>query len=331
MVYNKFIMCKLFTRSKKNPILRPDKNNDWENFKVYNPGAIFHNNRYLLFYRAVGQNKNSCSSIGCAISKDGENFSRFPRPLLTPELNIEARGLEDPRLTKAGNKFYLTYTAYDGQSARLCLMTGPDLKSWKRHGEIFPDWDSKRAGEFLLPWDKAQQNESARRHWLKAGAIFPEKIKGQYHIIFGDRLLWTAVSRDSLNWMPEYEPWLKPRRGYFDSVHVEMGPPPLRTKKGWLILYHGIDENIVYRLGWLLLDLHNPDKIIKRCKRPFFEPKTNYELSGVADINDNETKPKVIFCNGAILKNNILRIYYGAGDSCINTATANINDIINLT
>ena len=320
-------MKTIFTRAKQNPILKPTKN-QWENLKVYNPGALYYQNKYHLFYRAMGKSK--ISSIGCTISSDGEKFIRNKTPLLKPRLNIESRGLEDPRISKVGNKFFLTYTAYDGQTARLCLMTSADLKTWKRHNEVFPNWDSARAGEFLVPWDPAQANHKAKHHWLKAGVIFPEKLNGQYWMFFGDRLIWYATSKNGINWVPEYSPLLKPRRGFFDSAHVEMGPPPLRTKNGWLILYHGIDESITYRLGYLLLDRHNPLKILKRSKLPIFEPKEDYELSGQIDITQNkEYLPQVIFCNGAVLKNNKLRIYYGAGDSVVCTAIADLDDILN--
>ncbi|MCD4761709.1 hypothetical protein K8R32_02000 [bacterium] len=316
----------LFTRSKQNPILKSTKN-QWENLKVYNPGALYYKNKFHLLYRAMG--KLGISNIGYAASPDGEKFTRNKTPLLKSKLNIESRGLEDPRINKVGNKFFMTYTAYDGATARLCLMTSPDLKNWQRHNEIFPNWNSERAGEFLLPWDPAQANHKAKKHWLKAGAIFPEKLNGKYWMFFGDRLIWYATSKNGINWVPEYEPLLKPRRGFFDSVHVEIGPPPIRTKQGWLVLYHGVDESITYRLGFLLLDSHNPTKIIKRSKKPIFRPRENYELSGQVDITQNKKYlPQVIFCNGAILEKNLLRIYYGAGDSVICTATANLQNIL---
>ncbi len=317
----------IFTRSSKNPILKPTKNK-WENLKVYNPGAIYYQNKYHLFYRAVG--KSGISSIGQAVSSDNKKFTGNKTPLLKSKLKIESRGLEDPRISRVGNKFFMPYTAYDGQTARLCLMTSPDLKNWQRHNEIFPNWDSERAGEFLLPWDKAQTNHKAKHHWLKAGTIFPEKLNGKYWMFFGDRLIWYATSKNGINWVPEYEPLLKPRRKHFDSVHIEIGPPPIRTKQGWLILYHGVDESVTYRLGYLLLDRHNPLKILKRSKLPIFEPKKDYELNGQIDITQNkEYLPQVIFCNGAILEKNLLRIYYGAGDSVICTATAKLDDILN--
>ena len=130
-----------------------------------------------------------------------------------------------------------------------------------------------------------------------------------------------------------------------------MGPPPIKTKKGWLVLYHGINDSHWYKIGFLLLDLKNPRKIIYRSEKPIFGPEKDYEMSGIVDVlpggletmqkmskkelknflakNDTKgTMPKVTFCCGAIVVNDILRIYYGASDSVICTAIANINDLL---
>ena len=291
------------------------------------------------------------SKIGYGVSLDGENFTRAKKPIFEPTLEIEKNGVEDPRLTKIGSTYYMTYTAYDGQTARLSWARSNNLKTWNKLGEMLPQWDAKRAGEFLVPWDAAQQNNITKAEWLKAGALFPEKINGKYWLIFGDRHLWLATSKNLKIWSPEYQPFISPRRKNFDSAHIEMGPPPIRTRKGWLVLYHGVDENMVYRLGFLLLDLHNPAKVIKRTNSAIFEPVKPYEISGLVDIlpggfktmetmsqvelqkyinqaKADHTMPSVIFCPGAILIKNQLRIFYGASDSVICTATAQLNDIL---
>src|SRR3989344_2962353 len=122
----------LFTRSPKNPILKPEENHDWESLKVYNPGAIYDNGEYHLFYRARG--RDWVSRIGYAWSLDGENFTRQAISLIDIRDNTETKGVEDPRMVKIGDTFYLTCTAYDGVTARLSLLTSPDMKRWKRHG-----------------------------------------------------------------------------------------------------------------------------------------------------------------------------------------------------
>jgi len=324
----------LFIRSENNPILRPNKAHPWESQKVYNCGTVYKNNQYHLFYRAVGFDPNWHSSIGYAVSDDGINFKRFGKPLLSSESEFEKKGLEDPRATKIGNIYYMSYTAYDGNSARLFLVTSKDLKIWKRHGKMISNWDFEKAGGFIINWDPAQQTEIAKKEWCKAGGIFPELIDNKYWMIFGDRNLWLASSDDGVRWVPIWKPFVKPRKDCFDSAHVEMGPPPVRTDRGWLILYHGVDWEVVYRLGFLLLDLKDPTRILYRSEKSIFSPKELYELKSEIDLLPGTTKidknPKVIFCCGAASVGNDLRIYYGAGDSFICTAVAKLDKILDL-
>ena len=201
----------------------------------------------------------------------------------------------------------MTYTAYDGRCARLSLAASLDLKVWEKHGEMIPDWNAAKAGAFTVPWDEAQHNGIAIKHWSKAGGIFPgiignsnhhsfgammdkpyysaPKAQDRYWMIFGSRHLWLATSGDGLTWQAELKPFLRPRTGdYFDSVHLEMGPPPLKTSRGWLVLYHGVDENMNYRLGFVFLALADPKKILFRSDKPIFEPRAPYELTGIIDI-----------------------------------------------
>jgi len=146
---------------------------------------------------------------------------------------------------------------------------------------------------------------------------------------------------------------LKPRGGkFFDSEHVEMGPPPMRTDKGWLMLYHGVNEKIEYKLGYALLDIKDPTKILYRSEQAIFQPREPYELSGIVDILpggyeamkamseeelhkfveaniEKNTMPKVVFSCGAVLDGPTrLRLYYGAADSLVCTATVDIDDIL---
>lgn len=342
----------MFQRSAKNPILKPDQSHSWEAVKVYNCAALYENKKYYLFYRAVG--KDWISSIGYASSGDGENFIRFKEPLLKSGSDAEKQGVEDSRITKINQTYFLTYTAYDSHTARLNLATSKNLMKWQKHGQIFPGWDYKKADGFLVDWDEARINPESQKDWSKAGAIFPQIINGKYWLIFGDSNIWLANSQDGLHWQPIWQPFIRPRKGdYFDSAHIEMGPPPIKTDEGWLVLYHGIDNKIVYRLGFFILDLNDPTKILYRSEKPIFEPKEPYELSGIVDILPGEYRtmekmseeeldlfikdaklkkrmPKVIFCCGAVLVGDILRIYYGASDSMICTATTKLDNILNI-
>ena len=349
-------MTKLFTRSEYNPILKPDINNYWEAKKLYNPGAIFHNGEYHLFYRAVCSCENWKSSIGYAVSIDGEKFKRFNKPLLLGTDDFEKRGLEDPRITKIGSVFYMAYAAYDGITPRLCIATSEDLKTWDKKGVAFSDWNFGKAGGVYTKWDENGIifTKPKLTEWSKSGALFPEKINGKYWMLFGEYRIWFATSDDGINWNGDQTPFLEPRtENFFDNAFVEMGPPPIKTEKGWLILYHGISVSHWYQIGFLLLDLENPRKILFRSIKPILKPEKDYEMSGIVDVlpgglatmqkmseeelkiflakhNEKGTMPRVTFCCGATVVNNALRIFYGASDSVICTAIAQIDDILNL-
>lgn len=348
----------LFTRSTNNPILKPIKNHKWESFKVYNPGAIYEEGKYHLFYRAMGKGENWHSSIGYAVSDDGEHVERFSSPLLTPDpkKDLEKRGYEDPRITKVGDTYFMTYAVYDGIEPRLNIATSKDLKSWVKHRQAFSDFHFIQMGGVFPNWKTGKltenRNPKGKDERSKAGGIFPEKISGKYWMLFNEHRIWMAHSGNGTDWKVIPKVFLRPRHGnFFDNFFVEMGPPPIKTKKGWLVLYHGIDKKLYYRLGYLLLDLKDPIKIIYRSKKPIFGPSEFYEMSGIVDIlpgglkalqKMNKVKlkkflekadktgrmPKVTFCCGATLVGDTLRIYYGASDTFICTATASLEDIL---
>lgn len=344
----------MFTRSKNNPILKPNLENAWESFKVYNPGAIYEDGAYHLFYRAMG--RDWVSAIGHATSYDGENFTRSKSPILDSPDN--SYSMEDPRVVKINSTYHLTYTRYDRINVTLNLATSKDLRKWNLHGEMLPDWDFKKASGFIVEWDPAQveaeKSPLVGKKWSKAGGIFQEKIDDKYWMLFGDRHIWLANSHDGIVWNPIWEPFITARdESYFDSSFVEMGPPPIKTRSGWLVLYHGVNEKFIYRLGFLLLDINDPTKILYRSRNPIFEPQEPYELKGIVDIlpggykvmekmnsdelaafikkcEDTGKMPRVAFVNGAVLVGDTLRIYYGASDTVVCTATAKLNDILAL-
>lgn len=346
-----------FTRSPLNPILKPDRRHTWESTKVYNPGAFYENGTYHLFYRAVGKGEDWHSSIGYATSTDGENFERKTTPLLDRTLDTEKRGLEDPRITKIDDTYYLAYAAYDGLVPRVYLAKSKDLTIWGKHGPLFPDFPYFKLGGFRIKWTENGPQKyftpEGKYERTKSPAMFPEKINGKYWMVFNEYKIWLAHSQDGITWEYENEPLLTARdENYFDSLFVEVGPPPIKTTKGWLVLYHGIDSMAVYRIGILLLDLHNPRKILYRSSEPVFWPQAEYELSGIVDIlpkkhdgllkmTENERKklldyyrekgimPQVTFCNGAVLAGDTLRIYYGASDTYVCTASVSISQLLN--
>lgn len=162
-----------FTQSELNPILSPDPESSWSSAYLYNPTAIVLEDTVFLLYRA--QNINKTSSIGLAWSNDGTTFTRLSGPIVyATEPYEQIGGCEDPRLVRVNGTFYLTYTAYDNVTARLCLATSQDLLKWKKYGPIFPDWSDVVFSDIDIP--------SPRINFTKSAAIVNEMIDGVYHM-----------------------------------------------------------------------------------------------------------------------------------------------------
>jgi beta-1,2-mannosidase len=233
-------MKDLFKRSKHNPVISPDKRHDWESLKVFNPGAIYHDGKYHLFYRASGGGADWHSVLGYAVSEDGEHFQRFDQPLLDRESSnpLELRGLEDPRITKIGDTFYMAYAAYDGHVPRLFVATSSDLKRWHRHGPVLRNFNFAEMGGVSVKWKKGKASEvranPSKHERSKAGGIFPERVNGKYYMLFNELRMWMATSDDGIHWDALPEVFLGPRKGtdLFDNVFVEMGPAPIKTDRG---------------------------------------------------------------------------------------------------
>ena len=158
------------------PILAP-QGSGWESAGTFNPAVVEYNGKFVMLYRA--QDAAGTSRLGYAESTDGIHFARRPEPVLSPEGDYEKNGgVEDPRLQKFGNTFYLTYTGYNKKDAQLCLATSQDLIHWDRKGVILPAYKGN--------WNKA---------WTKSGAIVPEKIDGKYW------MYWLGTAADKTDQM----------------------------------------------------------------------------------------------------------------------------------
>jgi len=283
-----------FEKYTENPIITP-RGDQWESKDVFNPAAWTDGNTVYLLYRAEDSTGigrwNGTSRIGLATSSDGIHFNRRSEPVLEPTEPWELPGgCEDPRIVKIHDTFYLTYTAYDGQQARLALASSDDLIHWTKHGLVFPD-----------------------SSWTKSGAIIPEPINGKYWMYFGDTNIWIAHSTDLINWTAIEEPVLRPREGMFDSRLVEPGPTPLVTEHGILLLYNGADDDLVYRSGQALFNKNDPTSLIQRSEQPFLQPESKLEKGGQI--------PNVVFIEGLVQFKNAWYLYYGMGDSGIGVAT----------
>ena len=319
-----------------NPIMTPDARSEffcpvrrkslrWEEKDVFNPAAVVKDNRVYLLYRAqdkIGQ-PGGTSRIGIANSRDGLEFKKQAIPVLYPDQDPMREfewegGCEDPRVVRREDGTYImTYTAYDGKTARLCVASSSDLLSWKKHGLAFTD-------------------KKYRDLWSKSGAIVCErrgndvvasKVKGKYYMYWGDTDIFLATSDDLIVWTPltgkkgKLKPVMKPRAGYFDSRLVEPGPFALKRKEGILLIYNSAnsasngDKSLAqdtYAVGQAIFSSNAPDQLRARSNRHFLHPSESYELSG--QVNN------VCFLEGMVWFKGRWLLYYGTADSKIAVA-----------
>ncbi len=268
----------------------------WESKDIFNPTAWTDGESVYMLYRAedstgIGE-WNGTSRLGIARSQDGYTFEREFAPVFTPTEDYELPGgTEDPRVVRIEHTFYLTYTAYDGQQARLALASSEgNLYNWEKHGLVFPQLE-----------------------WSKSGAILSEPVDSTYWMYFGDTNIWAAYSEDRLTWTMIEEPVLRPREGYFDSRLVEPGPQPIMTDDGILLLYNGADQDLVYSSGQALFDPTDPTRLLQRSESPFLTPDAQLEAEGQV--------PNVVFIEGLVYFQGTWFLYFGMGDSGIGVAT----------
>ncbi len=289
----------MLKRFLQNPILKPKKENFWESKLVFNPAAVYHNGLVHLLYRAVGD--DNISRIGYAISSNGYEFLRLDKPVFIPRGILESKGCEDPRLVSLDNRFYATYTSYSTHGVRVSLASTHNFIQWKRYGIVLPDIDTKDA------------------------VLFPEKINGKYVMYHRPmdppRSIWIAFSEDLIHWQ-DSKKVIEPVVGRWDGVGIGAASPPVKTAKGWLLIYHGVDKEPVYRLGVALFALENPSSLVSRYSEPILEPEEDYELHG--EVNE------VVFATGICEIENKYYIYYGAADKVICGATIEKDPLLSL-
>ena len=281
----------LFTRYKNNPIIGPNKKHPYEAVGTFNPAAAVYNNKMYLIYRAL--NKKGWSSLCLAVSKDGFNFKKYKKnPIIKPSFK-ERGGVEDPRVTKIGDTYYLLYTSYNGKqpvtakTINECLATSKDMLHWKKQGIIMK-------GE-------------------KSAALYSEKINGKHLIFIGGTNIRTATSNNLKKWKLNKEPIIKTRKNNFDSIYVEVGPPPFQFKNKLVLFFNTTDKRKYFQLSLALLDKNNPQKVLYRADKPLLKPVKPYEKKGLVN--------NVIFATGLVEWDNNYFLYYGGADTTINLAT----------
>ena len=299
----------LFKRYKDNPILTPSM---WP-YKVntvFNAGATLYEGKVLLLVRV--EDMRGFSHFSKAVSEDGlTNWVIDSKPTMEPDLENHPEdfyGIEDPRIIKMEdvNIYAIVYTSFSKSGPLVSIATTEDFVRFKRLGII------------MSPEDKD-------------ASIFPKLFNGLWallhrptpsHIEMGAHI-WISFSPDLTYW-GNNDILIPARKGsWWDAHRIGLGPPPIETSEGWLIIYHGVRDTAagsLYRLGLALLDLDDPSIVIKRCDEWVFGPKEIYERIG--DV------PDVTFPCGVILKGDDLIMYYGAADTTICIAVASLNEVL---
>lgn len=305
--YKEILKLKRFAN---NPILVPKADRAWQAQAVFNSGAVYLDNKVFLLYRAMSL--DNTSTIGCAISEDGFNFNDLSdAPVYVPRMDFETKkqpngfsGCEDPRLTVFGDRIYMFYTAYEGISPPKVALTSISIDDFK-------------AGRWLWEQPVAISNPDIDD---KNACVFPEKVNDRFVILH--RAAGHDIAIDYVNSLEDFKNGLQlekegiiaARPGHWDGAKIGIAAPPIKTDKGWLLIYHGVSEfDRNYRLGYLILDLQDPFRVLYRSEYPILEPELDFEKIGIVN--------NVVFSCGAIVKDKELFVYYGGADKVMAVAT----------
>jgi len=331
---------------KKEGILLEKTDLEFENEGVLNPAVIREGDTVHIFYRAVQQGNHS--SIGyCKLDGPLTVTKRWTSPIIFPECDYESHGVEDARIVKIDDLFYLTYTGYDGTNARGALATSKDLIHFDKQGLIVPpvtfagfialvksnDGVDERYYHDNRFYNPDADPDKKLMLWDKNVVFFPRRIDGKLFFLHRIRpgIQIASITRlkdltkkywdnyflhlhDHIVFDPFYQ---------HESSYIGSGCPPIETEHGWLLIYHGVEHigtDHIYSACAALLDINNPGKIIARLPYALFSPQYDWELKG--EVNN------VVFPTGTALFGNTLFIYYGAADSLIACATVDINELV---
>jgi len=242
------------------------------------------------------------SHLHLAWGDDEVNFKIDEKPTIEGETEYETFGVEDARITKIEDTYYITHTSVSENGVCVNLRKTIDWSNFENYGIIFPPHN-------------------------KDCVLFPEKINGKYYalhrpsgILPGGNFIWISSSPDLIHW-GNHSILIRTRDNMWDSERIGACGVPVKTDKGWLVIYHGADNTSRYCVGVMLLDYENPGRVISRCSEPIMEPKEDYEKEGFFG--------NVVFTNGHLVKGEELIIYYGAADKYVCGGKVKISDILN--
>jgi predicted GH43/DUF377 family glycosyl hydrolase len=310
------IASRQLTRFEKNPIISPIGEHPWESKATFNPAAFYEDGKVRILYRAMSEDNTSV--IGYASSADGVDIAqRLPEPIYVPREDFENKhvpggnsGCEDPRVTKLGDMLYMCYTAFNGNDPPRVAFTSIGLPDFVAH-----KWNWSKP---ILISPPGLDDKDA--------AMFPKKIGGRYwflHRLSSD--IWIDsvpdLNFDGTTKFLGGKILMRPRDTAWDSKRIGISGPPIETKYGWLLLYHGISKRTGhYNIRAALLDLKNPEKILYRTHDTLLEPKMPYEREGLV--------PNVVFPCGAVELRGQLFVYYGGADKYVGVATIDMKALV---
>lgn len=324
-----------------NPILSPNPASDWESLVTCNPGVIFDKGVFYMLYRAAGNDEGHVIRFGLATSTDGFRFERqSEQPVFVPSIDGPDGGcVEDPRIIKLDDTFYITY-AYRPYAPGQYWKFEHDVVFKPQCSESAPCVIKENMGNSGLACTR--DFKTFRRLGRLTSSVlddrdvilFPEKIKGKYVMMhrpkqyvgngYGVKYpsIWLKFSDDLLNWEEQESHLLM--TGIDDTWEEKIGgsAPPIKTSKGWLMLYHGVGHGGLghYKVGAVLLDLNDPLKILARTKEPILEPEYPYEMEGFYN--------GCVFPTGNVVVDGNLYVYYGAADKYVGVATCKLEDLL---
>ncbi|MEA3448766.1 MAG: glycoside hydrolase family 130 protein [Bacteroidota bacterium] len=298
----------IIKRYQHNPILTKD-DVPYPVATVHNAAVVKHQGQYIMIFRS--HRHNGRSVLGKAVSQDGFEFKVDPKPFMLPAISgmfaeYEAYGIEDPRITFIDGEYLITYSAYSQHGVRIALAKTRDFETIERVSLI---------------------TQADYRNVV----IFPEKFNGLYarldrpHSEISPWSMWISYSPDLTYW-GESKLIMKPMQYHWDEMKIGPGAPPIKTKKGWLNIYHGVFPTMdgsVYRLGVALHDLKDPSKVIAVGDEWILQPEEIYELTGYVH--------NVVFTCGAVPEvDGTLKLYWGGADKVMCAGTARIDELVDM-
>jgi predicted GH43/DUF377 family glycosyl hydrolase len=330
------------TRFDGNPVLSPHPDHAWEDLAVFNPAAWYDEERQeiLLLYRAADSGPEYRCCFGLATSKDGYHFARVSdQPCLSPSIEgFDGATIQDPRIVKIGEWFYVTYACRHYPFGRFWLPGGRDPYVTPPCPPEFPRY--LRINATLTGLAMTRDFKT----WVRAGPLtdpllddrdailFPEKVGGKF-VMMHRPLEWVGETygtvepcawisfADDLMGFPRAGSRLLVKNKYpWETSKLGVNTPPIKTPAGWLTIYHAVGPDRFYRLGALLLDLQDPSRVLHRTPDWLMQPETEYEIEGFYR--------GVCFPCGAVVIGGTLFVYYGSGDKYCALATCSLSELV---